>query len=562
MSRRFALAALAALAAPWPAAGQQMSDLVPAPPGAAREVAPPENAAPVPLRPTAAGESPTIVLRGVALGGATVVPEADLAPLWADLIGTPVDLATLEALAERIGAAYRARGFVLSQAFLPAQVVEDGIIRVDVIEGFVDRVAVTGGAPEQTAAVGRRFAPVTGERPMRLQTVERGVLLSRDLLGGGVETVLEPSPDTFGAADMTVLLDPPPPVGFAAADNRGSRLYGEGTFVLGGVAHNLLGANERLELLAAGSPGGALTYVRGLAAFPIGRLDGTLLDGTMLEFEADYAEGDPDLTVAGSTPGLSVATRESNVRVGLRTPFIRTRTQNLFGHVLLDWQDATNVTSFGPDAISEEDRLLVFEMGAEWDRADRFGGVTLASGQLRQGIDAGNTFVGSETSAGVADFTLVTGRVARLQRLGEGPNGLWFEAIGQYAGDVLPNSERFALGDATIGRGFAPGNTTGDSGFGARVELRRTLGPETLGRFGEAAELYGYADYGRAFDRDASRDGDEWEELGSIGVGLRWDVTSSLTLTPEIARQFAGRPSDTREDGRETRVYISAVMRF
>jgi hemolysin activation/secretion protein len=158
--------------------------------------------------PDAPGDSPTIVLRGVALAGATAVAAADLAPLWADLIGTPVDLATLEALAERIGAAYRARGFVLSQAFLPPQVVENGIVRVEVIEGFIDRVAVTGGAPEQTAAVGRRFAPVADERPMRLQTVERGVLLSRDLLGGGVETVLEPSPDTFGAADMTVLLDP------------------------------------------------------------------------------------------------------------------------------------------------------------------------------------------------------------------------------------------------------------------------------------------------------------------------------------------------------------------
>ena len=40
---------------------------------------------------------------------------------------------------------------------------------------------------------------------------------------------------------------------------------------------------------------------------------------------------------------------------------------------------------------------------------------------------------------------------------------------------MLPNSERFALGDATIGRGFAPGNTSGDSGWGGRVELRRQL---------------------------------------------------------------------------------------
>ncbi|MCU0259121.1 MAG: hypothetical protein MUF56_08880, partial [Solirubrobacteraceae bacterium] len=125
-------AAVVALSGPGPAVAQQLSDLVPTPPGAAREVAPPEATAPVPLRPAATGAARTIVLNGVALAGATAVPEAELAPLWADLIGSEVDLATLEALAERIGAAYRARGFVLSQAFLPPQVVENGIVRIEV----------------------------------------------------------------------------------------------------------------------------------------------------------------------------------------------------------------------------------------------------------------------------------------------------------------------------------------------------------------------------------------------------------------------------------------------
>ncbi len=297
-------------------------------------------------------------------------------------------------------------------------------------------------------------------------------------------------------------------------------------------------------------------------AFPLSRLDGTVLDGTMLEFEADYADGTPNLRAAGVARGLALTTRERNLRIALRTPFIRTRSQNLFGHVLLDWQKATNVTRFGGDALPETDRLLVLEVGAEWDRADRFGGVTLVSAQLRQGIDASNSFVGGGPSAGVPDFTLVSARVARLQRLGEGPFALWLEAIGQYAANVLPNSERFSLGDATIGRGFAPGNTTGDSGFGARVELRRGVAPEAMGRFGEAAEVYGYLDYGRAHDRDRDRAGTRRESLGSAGIGVRWDVTPWLTLTPEVARQLVGRPSDTRDRRRETRFYLGAVSRF
>jgi hemolysin activation/secretion protein len=549
-------------AAALPVGAQQLSDLVPALPSTGRDLAPPDDTAPIRLGAAAPGDGATVVLRGVTLAGASAVRADQLEPLWADLIGQPVNLATLESLAEQIGASYRTRGFVLSQAFLPAQVVQDGVVEIRVVEGFIDRVAVASGAPNQTAAVGRRFEPVSTDRPARLQTIERAVLLSRDLLGGGVETVLESSPDTFAAADMAVLLDPPPPTGFLAADNRGSRLYGEASFVLGGVAHNLLGANERLELLVAGSPEGALGYVRGVAAFPVVPLDRTAFDGTMLEVEADYAEGDPDLTVAGGAAGLSLTTRETGVRVALRTPFIRTRAQNLYGHVQLDWRDATNVTSFGPDALSEKDRLLVFELGAEWDGADRRAGVTLVSGRLRQGLDTDRATVGGGAGAGETDFTLVSARVVRLQRLGTGPYALWVEGIGQFAAGVLPNSERFGLGDATIGRGFAPGNTTGDSGFGARVELRRSITEDAMGRLGEAAEVYGYVDYGRVRDRDPDRDGEQWEGLGSIGVGLRWDVTPRLTLTPEISHQFAGQPSDRDSTDRETRFYFGAVMRF
>ena len=130
------------------------------------------------------------------------VPAAELAPIWAELVGQPVTLATLDEIAARIGAAYRARGYVLSQAVLPAQTIEDGVVRVQVVEGFVDRVASRAAPPNQQRGAARLFAPVRADRPLRLPTLERSVLLARDTFGGTVETVLEPSPDTFAAADL------------------------------------------------------------------------------------------------------------------------------------------------------------------------------------------------------------------------------------------------------------------------------------------------------------------------------------------------------------------------
>ena len=535
--------------------------LVPETPVTAPEPAP--DTGPV-TPPGPADPGPRLVLRGITLEGAAAIPEADLAPIWADLIGQPVSLDALDAVAAGIGAAYRARGFVLSQAAIPEQSVEDGIVRIQVIEGFVDRVALDGGAPNQQAYAATLFEPTVEQRPLALSTLERGVLLSRDTFGAGVETVLEPSPLTFGAADLTVLIEPDPFVGFAAIDNRGSRLYGAWTAAAGASVFNLLGLNERLDFLVAAAPkDGSLAYGQVRFDAPIPALTGTFLDGARLELEADISRADPDFTQSGQPQDLEIVQNETNLGVGLFVPFTRSRSENLFGRLALDWKDSENITVFtGPDMASE-DRLLVLEARATWDVADSFGGVSLVDGLIRQGLPIGTTEIGEEgPAAGVADFTLAALTLSRLQRLGDSPWALYGLAIGQYAANILPNSERLSLGDATIGRGFAPGNTTGDSGFGGRVELRRGIDTANAGGILEAVEAYGFLDYGRAYDRSIERDGDRWETLASAGIGARLDLRDWLTITPEIARQTRGVATDTTDPDHETRFYIGAVARF
>lgn len=556
MKRPLALAAVLGVALP--AAAQPAADYIPQPdlrrPTA--EAAPHETA-PAPLSPAGQG----IVLRRVILEGVTAIPEADLAPLWSGLLGNPVTPAILADLAGQIGATYRERGLVLSQAVLPDQSIADGTVRIVVIEGFIDRVAIDGGTPGQRATLGRLFAPVSGDRPLHIETLERGVLLARDTYGAGIDTVVAPSPDTFGAADMTVVAAPDRLTGFASADNRGSRLYGAIGLTGGVSAHDYLGLAERIDGLVALAPrDNALSYAEGVVDVPLPQLSGTWLDGGRFEFRADTSRGKPDLSRSGSPGDLTVTSDEHNLKVGLIVPFVRTRSMNLFGRVGLDWQESTSVTGFAGGSVETTDRLTVARAGLSWDVADSHGGVTLVEAGVRHGIRAWGEMGGTGAAAGDPGFTLATLGLSRLQRLGATPYSLWLETTGQLASGVLPNSERFALGDSSIGRGFAPANTTGDSGWGARVEVRRQVAmPEDMAR---ALELYAFADYGRTYDRSSSRDGATVERLGSFGAGARIDVTDWLTLTPEIARQATGTASDTDEPEHETRVFLSLVARF
>lgn len=571
--RRLTLAALACAALPALAIAQPVQT-----PGAAspefqrREFEPPlvpraEPSAlePLPTPPAAvAVTGPSFVLREVRLDGARTIAEAELAPLWAGLIGSEVSLATLEALADAISARYRAEGYVLSQAILPAQTIENGVVRITVVEGFIDRVLIEGGPASGQAALQRRFRFVSADRPMSLYTLERAVLLSRDTLGGGVETVLSPAPATFGAADLTVQYRPKPFEGFAIVDNRASRLFGPWVARAGITSYDLLGQTERLDLSVASSLAGPeLRFIEGGIILPLHFLDGTVLDGARFEFGGDATRGRPDLRKSGLA-ALTALQEETNVRLGLFVPAIRTRSENLFLRGGLTWRESTAEQRFqGVDLGRTTDRLLIAEARATWDLADRFNGVTLIDGALRQGIATGGTKIGAgATSRPREDFTLLRGSIARVQELGPPEWSLFGEIVGQLAGTILPNSERFSLGGERLGRGFAPGNTTGDHGFGGRLELRRLIALGEVGGLAPLMSAYVFGDWGAAIDRDRARDGRRWESLASAGIGARIDVATWLTFTPEIAQQLRGRPSDTASGKQETRGYLGAIVRF
>ena len=355
--------------------------------------------------------------------------------------------------------------------------------------------------------------------------------------------MLEPSPDTFGAADLGVLLEPEPFTGFAAADNRGSRLYGDFTVSAGGSAYNLLGLNERLDALVAVAPHDtSLGFLQAGIDLPLPALDGTLLDGGRLELNGDISRSDPDLASAGSPDGLTVTTgRDQPARRPLRALRAHPLAEPL-RRAGLNWQESESVTAFAGSEVTSTDRLIVLYARLSWDLADRFGGVTLVDAELRQGLDIGGASVGERAGGGQPRLHPRRRSTSRgcSASAATARWSLWLEAIGQCASTVLPNSERFALGDTTIGRGFAPGNTSGDTGWGGRVELRRQLAAANLGGVAEAAELYAFGDYGRAYDRSAERDG---VALGEPRLGRLRRPHRRAPLADADARRSRARPT-------------------
>src|SRR5256714_3501144 len=121
-----------------------------------------------------------LTISRIVITGATVYSEADLAPLYADLVGGEVSLAAVYELARRITAKYGAAGYVLSRAVVPPQNFSPrgAVVRIQVVEGYVDKVVW----PEKLTRYRDFFtdysARIVADRPPTIRTLDRYFLLA------------------------------------------------------------------------------------------------------------------------------------------------------------------------------------------------------------------------------------------------------------------------------------------------------------------------------------------------------------------------------------------------
>ncbi|HVY32929.1 MAG TPA: POTRA domain-containing protein, partial [Caulobacteraceae bacterium] len=102
------------------------------------QAAPPEQAA-----------QSKFILTGVIIDGNTVYKPASLEPLYRALIGKEVSLLDIYKLRDALTAKYRADGYVLSQAIIPPQTIQGGVVHLQVVEGYISGVSLEGDTADR-----------------------------------------------------------------------------------------------------------------------------------------------------------------------------------------------------------------------------------------------------------------------------------------------------------------------------------------------------------------------------------------------------------------------------
>ena len=489
----------------------------------------------------------TLTISRVIITGATVYSEADLAPLYADLLGGEVSLAAVYDLARRITAKYGAGGYVLSRAIVPPQNFgrRGATIRIQVVEGYVDKVVW----PVEKLARYRDFftdyaARIVADRPANIRTLERYLLLANDLPGLKFSTTLKPSPTHPNASVLIVEVKEKPLDAIARIDNRGSHARGPWQYLGSATVNNILGAHEAFTVTYAGT-----FQLRELQYLQATYRQVLNSEGLTFFANASYGTGKPGEPV---DPALDYKTRSTVAEAGLSYPVLRSRETNL---VLSALGFLTNDDSFQLGQHFTRDRLRGFRLKGDADWADSFLGINQVNVTFSQGVHGFGATANADpddplpplptpsTNAGRTDFNKIEATVSRLQPL---PMNFSFFAAGygQYGFTPLLVSEQCSFGGRFFGRAFDPSQMLGDRCWAVLGEGRYDI--LTPWKQVTKLQLYAFADHGEVVRIFPDAGTPRVQTGSSVGGGVRFAWEDTYTADISVAKAIEGPRDDLR----------------
>jgi len=485
------------------------------------QVTPPARAPETAQLQTAGSDVPinTIVFRGAE----APAPVADAARAFLE---RPATRETLVELAAALSRAYEKTDVALFTVSIPDQDFRDGTLIVDLIEGWVDSVAIQAPEGARFPLLEAQAGKLVGENPLSRARFERQSSLMQSIPGLELDASLE-NPEGDDSVQLVLAPRQKRVEGAIGITNRGPSLLGDVVLQAGVDFYRLLTDGDRLSFSGYATPNFSnyraadATY-----AFPVG-VSGLTLSAT----------------------GGWIRTRARNVDI---------RGEAKFGGLTLTYPlirragHAADI-SVAIDGVNSDNALFGNVFATERTRAARIAGAFAAmsdqttfqaSGSVSKGIDifgasAGDT--GAEIGFAKFNASIAVERFLTTRLLGR------VSAVAQYSGDALPASELMIAGGAALGRAFDTGIVTGDRGIGGLAEI--AYRPIGAGDFSKS-ETYAFVD--AASLRIKSRLGFAGQSfsLASAGAGVRAKYKDRMELGAEAAavldRPYAGYGDDYR----------------
>ncbi|MBD2532137.1 ShlB/FhaC/HecB family hemolysin secretion/activation protein [Nostoc flagelliforme FACHB-838] len=487
---------------------------------------PPEELLP-PSAPTLTPEEPlpgnfpqTIVVQRFEVVGSTVFSPEQLAQATAEFTKRPISLAEVYQARSKITDLYVKNGYITSGAYIPPQTIRSGVLKIQVVEGRLEGIQITGTRRLNPNYVRSRLAIATSAPLNRQRLLEALQLLQLNPLIQNVTAELSAGSQT-GASLLEVQVSEAKTFSSEIVLDNG-RSPSVGSFRRGLRLNeaNLLGLGDGLSLGYINTDGSNSFDAR--YTLPLNPRNGTL---TFNYGTTSSNVIEPDFKV------LDIESASRYYELTFRQPIVQTPTQE-FALGLTASQRESEASFFNPGLEQREPflgdeegrtRVSALRFFQEWTSRNSREVIALRS-QFSLGIDVLNATINQIPPD--SRFFAWQGQ-AQWARLLAPETLLLLRLNTQLASRTLVAIEQIGLGGQDSVRGYRQDYLLTDNATFVSAEVQVPI--LRFPQIDSTLQVIPFVDFGVGWNSSGTVDPDP-NTLAAVGLGLRWSQGDRFTI--------------------------------
>lgn len=477
----------------------------------------------------------TFLLRGINVTNNTIVDTATLSALVADAKGKNLSLSQLTDLASRITDYYRSRGYPLARTIIPAQTIENGVVRLQVIEPRYGKISLENKSDVREPLLNATLSTLKVGGFVEETALDRTLLLLSDIPGIIVIPSLKRG-SVNGTSDLLVSTASGPVIsGNIGLNNHGNEFTGNQNLNGSVVINNPLRHGDTLAFNALTS-GAGMNY-ESIAYEALLNGQGTFAGGSSSWVRYNFKTGLEDAVKGSGTAQVT--------SLWARQPLLRSRESNVYGQLKYDHLSLRDRVNAGGNSVATDRQIghLTANLSGDfrdtwvtpgmtsWSLGSTLGRLVFDDPVL-QANDAGTTNTSGQ-------FSKLNAAFLHVKNLGK-RRELVIGFRGQWAAKNLDSSQKMVAGGPNSVRGYATGALSGDEGYLLTAEFKQPLGMALNGQWTATAFL----------DTSTLKINKKtWPMLTSAnratlsgaGLGLIWAGPNNYTATAFLATPIGSR---------------------
>ncbi len=491
--------------------------------------------------------SELIVVKKFEVIGSSVFSDQELEKVTESYTNRSLSIIDLFQVRTKITELYLNRGYITSGAYLPEQDLQTGIVKIQIVEGGLDEIRITGLNRLNLGYIQSRIEIATTKPLNRNRLLEALQLLQINPLIESISANLSPSLQA-GLSNLEVKVTEAPtfslPITF---DNSRTPSVGSDRRQIQLIEANLTGLGDRLSLSYANTNGSNAFDVS--YTVPFNPYNGMI----SLNF------GNSSSNVI-ETPFnlLDIVSSSRNYELSIRQPLLQNTAQEFALGLTLSHRQSTAsllggaipFPSLGADA---DGQTKVTALRFFQDYIQRSTQEVLA---LRSQFSLGINALGSTINNLSPDSQFLAWRgQTQYVRLLAPETLLFLSADLQLSDRPMLSQEQISFGGQDTLRGFRQDALLSDSGLLVSAEMRIPI--MRIPEIGGLLQIVPFFDFGKAWNHQASNQPDP-STLASLGMGLRFQMSDRLTIRLDVGIPLS-RISAEKKTLQENGIYFSIV---